>query len=254
MGASRSGRGRVTLLVGATHCAEVGSSLAVDNGVRLGGGQLATSDQTEPSDDDLDERFRPVRQWPEQVGSRAWRKRAAKELSSAEVEYYFPHVLRREELSEAERTSIFNAWQAFYAARDKQHQREAFLKGAIEVADALGGIIALFGVVGLVSWFFVPSMLRDPNYASWMYFHWAVALIWGISLVIRSPSLIRNWRARRAGDKIDFARMKQEVVDVNGHYLPGEIFSVDDYRRRYAQYKTDPDLKAAHAAAAWYPV
>lgn len=29
--------GRVALLVGATHCAEVGSSLAVDNGVRLGG-------------------------------------------------------------------------------------------------------------------------------------------------------------------------------------------------------------------------
>ena len=41
---------------------------------------------------------------------------------------------------------------------------------------------------------------------------------------------------------------------VNRRHLPGEIFSVDDYRRRYSQYKTDPDLKAAHAAAAWYPV
>jgi alkaline phosphatase D len=41
---------------------------------------------------------------------------------------------------------------------------------------------------------------------------------------------------------------------VNRRHLPGEIFSVDDYRRRYAQYKSDPDLKAAHAAAAWYPV
>jgi hypothetical protein len=183
---------------------------------------LTTSDQTEPSDDDLDERFRLVRQWPEQVSSRAWRKRAAKELSSAEVEYYFPHVLRREELSEAERTSIFNAWQAFYAARDKQQQREAFLKGTNEVADALGGIISFFGVAGLVGWFFVPSVLRDPYFAPWMYFHWAVALVWGISLVIRSPSFIRNWRPQRAGDKIDFARMKQEVVYVNGHYLPGE--------------------------------
>jgi alkaline phosphatase D len=37
-------------------------------------------------------------------------------------------------------------------------------------------------------------------------------------------------------------------------HLPGEIFSVDDYRRRYAQYKSDPDLMAAHAAAGWYPV
>ena len=41
---------------------------------------------------------------------------------------------------------------------------------------------------------------------------------------------------------------------VNRRHLPGEIFSVDDYRRRYAQYKSDPDLKAAHVAAAWYPV
>ena len=32
-----------------------------------------------------------------------------------------------------------------------------------------------------------------------------------------------------------------------------EIYSLDDYRRRYAQYKTDPDLQAAHAAAAFLP-
>lgn len=30
-----------------------------------------------------------------------------------------------------------------------------------------------------------------------------------------------------------------------------EIFSLDDYRRRYALYKQDPDLQAAHAAAAF---
>jgi len=30
-----------------------------------------------------------------------------------------------------------------------------------------------------------------------------------------------------------------------------EIFSLDDYRQRYALYKIDPDLKAAHAAAAF---
>lgn len=31
----------------------------------------------------------------------------------------------------------------------------------------------------------------------------------------------------------------------------GTLYSLDDYRRRYAQYKTDPDLQAAHAAAAF---
>ncbi|WP_298287213.1 alkaline phosphatase D family protein [Novosphingobium sp.] len=32
-----------------------------------------------------------------------------------------------------------------------------------------------------------------------------------------------------------------------------EIHSLDDYRRRYAQYKLDADLQAAHASAAWFP-
>jgi alkaline phosphatase D len=35
-------------------------------------------------------------------------------------------------------------------------------------------------------------------------------------------------------------------------YVGGELYSLDDYRRRYAQTKNDPDLQAAHAAAAWF--
>jgi alkaline phosphatase D len=37
-------------------------------------------------------------------------------------------------------------------------------------------------------------------------------------------------------------------------HLGAEIVSLADYRRRYAQYKTDPDLQAAHAAAPWLVV
>ena len=33
-----------------------------------------------------------------------------------------------------------------------------------------------------------------------------------------------------------------------------EIVSLADYRRRYAQYKSDPDLQAAHAVAPWIVV
>ena len=35
-------------------------------------------------------------------------------------------------------------------------------------------------------------------------------------------------------------------------HFGGEIYSLDDYRRRYAQYKMDTDLQASHAATAWY--
>lgn len=38
------------------------------------------------------------------------------------------------------------------------------------------------------------------------------------------------------------------------HAGASEIVSLADYRRRYAQYKTDPDLQAAHAAAPWLVV
>ncbi|ATC31598.1 alkaline phosphatase [Caulobacter vibrioides] len=37
-------------------------------------------------------------------------------------------------------------------------------------------------------------------------------------------------------------------------HFGGEIYSLDDYRRRYAQYKMDTDLQAAHAAAPWFTV
>lgn len=35
-------------------------------------------------------------------------------------------------------------------------------------------------------------------------------------------------------------------------HVGGEIYSLDDYRRRYAQYRSDVDLQAAHAAAPWF--
>ncbi len=38
------------------------------------------------------------------------------------------------------------------------------------------------------------------------------------------------------------------------HSSGAEMFTLGDYRARYSQYKTDPDLQAAHAAAAWVHV
>ena len=46
------------------------------------------------------------------------------------------------------------------------------------------------------------------------------------------------------------------ITDASGNvvsrdHVGGETYSLDDYRRRYAQYKGDSDLQAAHAAAAF---
>ncbi|HEY0640331.1 MAG TPA: alkaline phosphatase D family protein [Pseudonocardiaceae bacterium] len=41
---------------------------------------------------------------------------------------------------------------------------------------------------------------------------------------------------------------------VRGYVLTGESDTLAEYRHRYAQYRTDPDLRAAHAAAPWLVV
>ncbi len=43
-------------------------------------------------------------------------------------------------------------------------------------------------------------------------------------------------------------------VETIRQHFGAEIYSLEDYRRRYAQYKMDPDLQAAHAAAPWFSV
>ncbi|MFM2043634.1 MAG: alkaline phosphatase [Pseudomonadota bacterium] len=45
-----------------------------------------------------------------------------------------------------------------------------------------------------------------------------------------------------------------EIGAVPRKHHGDEIYSLDDYRRRYAQYKMDVDLQAAHAAAPWFMV
>ncbi|MEO1648329.1 MAG: alkaline phosphatase D family protein [Pseudomonadota bacterium] len=41
------------------------------------------------------------------------------------------------------------------------------------------------------------------------------------------------------------------IVNVRQHFGQ-EIYTISDYRRRYAQYKMDTDLQAAHASAPWF--
>ncbi|MGN7999949.1 alkaline phosphatase D family protein [Sphingomonas sp. 22176] len=61
------------------------------------------------------------------------------------------------------------------------------------------------------------------------------------------------------GDYIYEGRANPLAFDYGGNpkkfiraHVGEEPFSLDDYRRRYAQYKTDTDLQAAHAATGWY--
>jgi alkaline phosphatase D len=61
------------------------------------------------------------------------------------------------------------------------------------------------------------------------------------------------------GDYIYESRGTAVVTDKSGLPVPvvrehagDEPYSLDDYRRRYAQYKLDTDLQAAHAAHSWW--
>ncbi|MEV4475770.1 alkaline phosphatase D family protein [Nonomuraea sp. NPDC049504] len=54
------------------------------------------------------------------------------------------------------------------------------------------------------------------------------------------------------GDYIYESPQSAAVVRALGP-LPGEADTLREYRLRYARYRTDPDLRAAHAAAPWVP-
>lgn len=80
--------------------------------------------------------------------------------------------------------------------------------------------------------------------------------------------LYTTWRAI-AGEDLDFVWHYGDYIyegaagdaptDAAGKPIPlvrahvgEEPYSLDDYRRRYALYRTDPDLQAAHAAHSWW--
>jgi len=61
------------------------------------------------------------------------------------------------------------------------------------------------------------------------------------------------------GDYIYEERARQVNYDRNGSprvhvrdHVGADCYTIGDYRRRYAQYKMDPDLQAAHIAAPWF--
>lgn len=51
--------------------------------------------------------------------------------------------------------------------------------------------------------------------------------------------------------QVDYARDGSWQRSVRDH-VGTDCLTIGDYRRRYAQYKMDPDLQAAHRAAAWF--
>ncbi len=49
-----------------------------------------------------------------------------------------------------------------------------------------------------------------------------------------------------------FRNFSEGPVEMVRQHVGDEVYSINDYRRRYAQYKMDVDLQAAHAAAPWF--
>lgn len=51
--------------------------------------------------------------------------------------------------------------------------------------------------------------------------------------------------------QVNYERDGRPRTHVRSH-VGGDCYTIGDYRRRYAQYKMDPDLQAAHRSAAWF--
>ncbi|MDJ0978698.1 MAG: alkaline phosphatase D family protein [Erythrobacter sp.] len=59
---------------------------------------------------------------------------------------------------------------------------------------------------------------------------------------------IYEYRGRRIRNS------REGPTEIVRSHVGQEIYSIEDYRRRYAQYKMDVDLQAAHASAPWFVV
>jgi alkaline phosphatase D len=83
--------------------------------------------------------------------------------------------------------------------------------------------------------------------------HYETGFFNGWAALAREPDLDLVFHY---GDYIYEGGVGKLGVQENGltrvrQHVGGEIVSLDDYRRRYALYKSDPDLQAAHAASAF---
>ncbi len=76
----------------------------------------------------------------------------------------------------------------------------------------------------------------------WDHGHWAA---WR-DVVAREPELVLF-----LGDYIYEYAAGQAPAEAPRRYEGGKVRTLAEYRRRYAQYKSDPALQAAHAAAPW---
>jgi len=78
--------------------------------------------------------------------------------------------------------------------------------------------------------------------------HWEAGLfdVWGGLAREADLDLIFHY-----GDYVYEGAGRPEDTKVVRHHAGDEIYSLDDYRRRYAQYKSDPHLRAAHQSCAF---
>lgn len=86
--------------------------------------------------------------------------------------------------------------------------------------------------------------------------HFAQGYFTALAHLAREPELdavfhYGDYIYEGATDAAEFKGETGIIAKAARQHAGGEIHTLDDYRRRYAQYHSDPDLQAAHAAAAF---
>ena len=121
-------------------------------------------------------------------------------------------------------------WYRFFAGRERS------LYGRAKTAPAAGAAVARvrFGVAGCQhyeqGWYTGHRRLADED----------LDFVYCYGDYIYEGRSARVWNS--AAGPVENVRQ----------YAGDELYSLDDYRRRYAQTKMDADLQASHASAAWF--
>ena len=177
-------------------------------------GDLSATLEHDEAGHDLAHRFTQVMQWRERVGSPAWRRRAARELSPTEHEAFLFYASALKELSPTEHEAIRHEWERFNAARAKAFERSnirAFLSALFLGAGGFGLFFVAMSLILQVSMADVTASVLDALGmwgALWIGLH-VIGIIWLIICIVRgiaSGLVFTPEPDKRSAEEIAWAR------------------------------------------------
>ncbi len=148
----------------------------------------STREANNVDDSASDQIFKSIEQWPEQIGTREWRKRAYRELSPTVHEAFIAHSNNTNERGKEQGGTVSLEWEIFNAARAKRWRRRKQFDHLVSALQTVAWITVLFGAF----WFFMWFNDRSAYTAIIVCVHVGVIVFWAALRLIEWRNALRD--------------------------------------------------------------